>query len=139
MSAETLLTRLEDVRQTASDRWIARCPAHADRRPSLSVRETADGRMLIHCFGGCESLTVLHAVGLHMSDLFPGGALTHHARPTRSRIPAADLLAMIDEDVTLVGIIGTQMLEKRSITESEWTALADAVARIGRAHAQVAA
>ena len=33
--------------------WIARCPAHRDRTPSLSIAEGADGRPLLHCFGGC--------------------------------------------------------------------------------------
>jgi hypothetical protein len=36
----------------------------------LAIREVEDGRVLIHCFGGCAPLEVLHAVGLELSDLF---------------------------------------------------------------------
>ena len=38
--------------------WIARCPAHDDHNPSLSIREV-DGKTLFHCFAGCEQLDVL--------------------------------------------------------------------------------
>ena len=34
--------------------WTARCPAHDDRNPSLSICETADGLLLLKCFAGCE-------------------------------------------------------------------------------------
>ena len=47
--AAPLLERLEGVISTGADRWYARCPAHDDRSPSLSVTDTGD-RVLIHCF-----------------------------------------------------------------------------------------
>lgn len=52
--------------------WIARCPAHEDRSPSLSISEGHDGRVLLHCFAGCSTESVLAAIGLSMRDLFPG-------------------------------------------------------------------
>jgi len=51
--------------------WQAQCPAHEDRTPSLSFREGSDGRVLLHCFSGCETRAVLRALGLEFSDLFP--------------------------------------------------------------------
>ena len=39
MTAATILDRLDGVRPTGDGRWIARCPAHDDRSPSLSIRE----------------------------------------------------------------------------------------------------
>jgi DNA primase len=36
--------------------WTACCPAHNDKGPSLAIRETEDGRVLLHCFAGCETL-----------------------------------------------------------------------------------
>jgi putative DNA primase/helicase len=49
----------------------ALCPAHDDRNPSLSVTEAANGKVLINCFGGCSLESVLGAMGLQKSDLFP--------------------------------------------------------------------
>lgn len=68
---ETLLARLEGVRANGPGKWIARCPAHADKRPSLAIAEGADGRVLAHDFGGCDVHSILAAVGLEASALFP--------------------------------------------------------------------
>jgi hypothetical protein len=70
MSADTLLSRLDRVRQTGADRWISRCPAHDDKGPSLSIRQTPE-RILIYCFAGCSAEDVLDAVGLRWTDLYP--------------------------------------------------------------------
>lgn len=67
----TLLERLDGVESRANSRWIAKCPAHDDRTPSLAVRETVDRRILIHCFAGCTALDVVSAVGMDMADLQP--------------------------------------------------------------------
>jgi hypothetical protein len=50
---------------------LAQCPAHEDLSPSLSIREGHDGRVLVHCFGGCDTRDVLRALGLEFRDLFP--------------------------------------------------------------------
>jgi putative DNA primase/helicase len=47
---------------------MARCPAHEDRDPSLSV-SVKEGRILLHCFAGCSADAVLAAVGLTWRDL----------------------------------------------------------------------
>jgi hypothetical protein len=132
MSAATvLLDRLENVRQTASGRWLARCPAHEDRAPSLSIRELDDGRILLHDFGGCETSDVLAAIGLQLCDLFekPLGNFP----PSHSRVPARDLLEIIGAEVTAVAVIGADMLERRLISPEDWRRLATAVAKIGTA------
>lgn len=56
--------------RAASSGWVARCPAHADRSPSLSIREGRDGRTLLRCFAGCESTAIVRALGLSIADLF---------------------------------------------------------------------
>ena len=54
--------------------YVARCPAHRDHRPSLSIRPGSDGRVLVHYWAGCQTLAVLGALGLTWSDLFPAQA-----------------------------------------------------------------
>lgn len=60
------------MRQVGLGRWIARCPAHDDGNPSLSIRELGDGRVLLHCFAGCKTEDVLASLGLGWDALFPG-------------------------------------------------------------------
>jgi hypothetical protein len=130
-AATRILDRLERVRETAPGRWLARCPAHPDRSPSLSVRELDDGRVLLHDFGGCDASAVLSALGLEMSDLFdkPLGNL----RPSRSRIPARDLLEIISEETSVVAIVAADLIGKKAVTEADWQRLAKAASRIGAA------
>lgn len=52
---------------------VARCPAHDDRSPSLSVSEGIDGRVLLWCFAGCATEDVIKSLGLTWTDLFPKG------------------------------------------------------------------
>lgn len=68
-TAEPLLQRLEAV-QKAGKGWRARCPSCGGRSRKLSVTES-DGRVLLHCFGGCKAIEVLESVGLSWSDVMP--------------------------------------------------------------------
>jgi len=51
--------------------WIARCPAHDDGKPSLSVRNSQQGKVLVRCHAGCEQarvITALRSRGLWEKD-----------------------------------------------------------------------
>jgi hypothetical protein len=39
--------------------WTARCPAHDDRTPSLSIRDTHDNKVLVRCHAGCGQERVI--------------------------------------------------------------------------------
>ena len=69
---EKVLERLDKVSPRSCNKWAACCPAHLDKEPSLSISEGSDGRVLIHCWAGCETRDVVAAIGLEMRDLFPG-------------------------------------------------------------------
>ena len=72
---EVVLARLENPKRSGTG-WSARCPAHDDRTPSLSVAEGDDGRVLVHCHAGCAPEAIVEAWGLQMSDLMPSIAST---------------------------------------------------------------
>lgn len=80
MTIDVLLDRLDGVQRVGEGQWKARCPAHEDNDPSFGVKVTPDGKILIHCFAGCDKLSILHAAGLNMADLFPDSH-DHHVRP----------------------------------------------------------
>jgi hypothetical protein len=72
---DELLDRLEKVRQTGEHKYLACCPVHGDRNPSMSLSEVIgdDGnrKVLVHCFA-CHAgaQEVVEALGLPMSVLF---------------------------------------------------------------------
>lgn len=59
-------------RTSGHSKWQAKCPAHDDHSPSLSICEGARGRVLVRCWAGCSIDSVLAALGLRTSDLFAG-------------------------------------------------------------------
>jgi hypothetical protein len=67
---DLLTSKLHGVKKSGSG-WSARCPAHDDRKASLSVSEGDDGRALVKCHAGCTTEQVVAAVGLELRDLFP--------------------------------------------------------------------
>lgn len=98
-----LLARLDGVRQSGPDRWIARCPAHDDRDPSLSVRDAGD-RVLIRCHAGCPAEAVVSALGLELRDLFSEALPSGTRRKMAQRHSRRDLLAAIVHEMTVLMI-----------------------------------
>ncbi|HKD64600.1 MAG TPA: AAA family ATPase [Candidatus Acidoferrales bacterium] len=68
MSTQTILERLEGVRKSG-DGWVAKCPAHEDRNPSLSITERND-KTLLRCHANCTVESICGALQLSTSDLF---------------------------------------------------------------------
>lgn len=68
MNVEEVLSRLSGVRKSA-DGYVALCPAHADKNPSLSIDE-CDGKILLYCHAGCSPEAVCAALKIEMRELF---------------------------------------------------------------------
>lgn len=94
---EIVLDRLDGVRKSGRG-WIAKCPAHDDGRPSLSLAEGEKGAAVLNCFAGCHFTEIVHALELQPSDLFPDRSrpLTGAKRTERGHSKrAADVEAAI--------------------------------------------
>ena len=136
---DALLSRLDGVRETGSGKYIARCPAHDDRSPSLAITSCDDGRILIHCFAGCETEDVLTAIGLTFADLMPERIGSEHRyKPVRQRFDAKQVLATLDHESLVVAIIGADIQDHREIDDPTWSRLSEAVQRINDSRALVA-
>lgn len=111
MSIDVLLSRLTRVRQSRPNSWMACCPAHPDKSPSLAVTYIEDGRILIHCFGGCEPGDVLAAVGLNIRDLFPQ-ALNKDHQPMPARrlgVSGFDVLKAMRHESQVLALIADEI------------------------------
>ncbi len=130
MSADALLSHLERVRQRGPGQWSARCPAHDDKGPSLSIKELPDGRVLLKCFAGCEADEVVGALGMTMRDLFPPSA--HGAQPARVRglLPARQALELIDHEAQLVAVAALNAAHGVVLTDTDRARLVQAASRI---------
>jgi hypothetical protein len=128
-NVDNLLSRLDRVKQTKPDSWMACCPAHADRSASLSIRELDDGRILVHCFAGCPVHEVIGAAGLTIDELFPPRT-THHTKPERRPFPAADVLRAVGLEALVIAAAGVSLLAGTPFSEVDRERLILAVHRI---------
>lgn len=138
---EVLLARLELVRKAGAG-WSARCPAHKDRGPSLSISAGDDGRVLLHCHAGCSATDVVQAVGLTLSDLFPERIRGDDSPSERRqrRIAArthqwAAALPVLEFEARLLLIAAGDMQAGRALDDNDRARLALAVQRIEDARA----
>ena len=102
---EQVFSQLKGVR-TSMRGWRACCPAHADRKPSLSIGLGEHGQVLLKCFAGCSLERIVEAMGLTMTDLFldtastpdgqaaPPGHTHHSTQPTLTLVDLALVLQL---------------------------------------------
>lgn len=96
MSTEDIINALDSVRSNGTDKWMAKCPAHNDKSPSLSIKALPDGSTLMYCHARCYTEDIMAALGLTMGDLFGDTPFT----PKRPRGPSEDeiVVAIYDAD-----------------------------------------
>ena len=91
MNISQILGQLANVRKSGSG-WTALCPAHEDKRNSLSITEGSDSRILVKCFAGCTFEKICAAKGWNLSDLFPQS----NGNGNGSRKPSPRIVAEYD-------------------------------------------
>ena len=73
-----ILSRLDHVSESG-DGWSARCPDHADSRPSLSISVDQDGKILVCCHRGCDFEDIVQSAGMLVSEMFESAPSTRSA------------------------------------------------------------
>jgi hypothetical protein len=130
MRLSDILGRVDKVRGK-NGRYTASCPAHHDKSPSLALRELDDGRILLHCFGGCSTDEVLGAIGLEMADLFP--EKVESSGPVRSPFAASDLLRIIHLETLIVNLCAEDMSRGKALSAEDRERLKLSTERISEA------
>ena len=106
--------------------WQARCPAHDDHDPSLSISVSREGVTLVHCFAGCSQDQVIDA--LRHRGLWANGDASHDRIITPERYKAANeqreresaeraatVLRIWNEGVDPAGTLAEKYLTARSL------------------------
>ena len=99
--------------------FIAKCPAHEDKTPSLSLADGADGKLLVRCHAGCgqqEVIAALRDLGLWLSvgtGELSTGRQPHDAQP---RSTAAYALSVWHAGLPTAGTLAEVYLRGRGIT-----------------------
>ncbi len=77
MTLDEVLTQLHGKRTSTGG--IAKCPAHDDSSPSLSLSVAEDGKILAKCHAGCSQESVIEALAAHGADIRQPKTNGHHA------------------------------------------------------------
>lgn len=64
--------------------WSCKCPAHEDKRSSLSITQNFGGKLLVHCHAGCDPIDVISH--LRVKGLWPESAKTAPVAPPSPRV-----------------------------------------------------
>lgn len=134
-----ILDRLDKVKENGPGRWLACCPAHQDRSPSLAVRETSDGTILMKCFAGCPTGDVLAAIGLELKDLFPerdNDAYSKSKRPGERWVPR-DVLAAVAREALIALLAAEAVHSGTLLSDDDRNRLAVAAGRLRAAAREV--
>ena len=127
-----ILSRLDKVKPTGTDKWKACCPVHADKTPSLAIRIAEGGRILIHCFGcGCGIDEFADAIGVDLQLFFPDS--DKHYKPENRPFPAADVLRALQFEASIIAMGARDLVSKRPISEVDCRRLELAKKRIDEA------
>lgn len=136
MNAEALLLRLEGVKSRSQAQWSARCPAHDDKSPSLSIKEKPDGRILLHCFGGCAVVAVVDALGIQLEDLYPTPDNRAPLKP-RALLTSSQALEILADEVRFVAVAAGNVAHGVILEDADRTRLLKASGRIDALREQI--
>lgn len=116
---EILLSLLSGVKNTGRDKWLAQCPAHDDRSPSLAIKQI-DDRLLIRCFAGCGYLDVLAAIGLDASALFPDRIANPNEKPKPApRFSKSELFDLAISEAGILALGWNNLLVNGSVPDAD--------------------
>lgn len=122
MNVDNILTHFQKVRKfnNKTNAWVALCPAHPDKTPSLAIKMEGD-KPLFHCFAGCTFEEILSAAGLSHEDLM--GERPDHYQSHHPRLDPYKLLDAMAMDSLRVGLIASRMANGATLAEDEKEAL----------------
>jgi len=126
---EKLITRLDGVKRTGKGQYTARCPAHNDKLPSLTVTER-DGKVLFHCFAGCAPADVLAAVGLEFSDLYPERPTYNKGSRRTAAFNPYDVLKCLAREAGIVALAARQISNQCALAAEDADRVALAAERL---------
>lgn len=130
MAVHDLLATLQKTKQTGARRWIACCPAHPDKRPSLTITEKDDGMVLIKCWAGCGAADILAAVGLEFDALYPDKLDDHRGKPARRPWNPYDVLKIMAFEATVVRLSAAAIATGKPLNEADTARLVTAWHRL---------
>ena len=102
---ENFLSRLDKVKQIGKGEWLACCPAHDDKKPSMSVSEKND-TFAVYCHS-CHAggVTIMESVGLTANDFYEKVDIPTHIKPIKRKWSARQVCELGGESMSMVALL----------------------------------
>jgi hypothetical protein len=127
-----LLSRMKKVKTRGRDKWMACCPAHEDKNPSLAI--TLDkGKILMKCWSGCDVESILGAIGLEFKDIMPEQPLYQRSSGKKPTMYATDALRILKVESMIITMCALDIKHKRPIADDDMDRVMLAMERINLA------
>lgn len=109
-----------NAQRAGEGQWVAKCPAHDDKTPSLSISDGDNGTVLVHCFAGCSQTAVIDALRLRglWPDATPQQRLAAERREHESKRNHAEIVKAIGEAEITSGKSKEWSAEDRKVYKS---------------------
>ena len=133
MEINEILSKFQRVYKSWTDQWQCLCPAHDDKSPSVGIKYTKDGRILIHCFSGCPTNEILDAVGISFDDLFPD-KLENEYKPIKRAFNPYAVLTSLSNEILLCTLAAMDLSKGKILNETDKQRLILAYSRIKGAY-----
>lgn len=130
---DAILSRLEKVKRTGRGNWIACCPAHDDRSPSLTLHQAEDGRVLCRCWSGCGFAEIVEAVGMGWEPWFPPKSAHDALPPIRRPFPAGDVLEALADEAMVISVAAANVAHGVDLTNEDRERVWEANCRVQQA------
>lgn len=111
-----LIERLDGVKELGGDRWMAKCPAHDDKSPTLSVR-LVDDKWLIYCFAGCPAIEVVHALGIDLADLWQNRKYKRSGE--KQYLSGKDVINTLERESTFLMVVADALRQGRVLSDTD--------------------
>lgn len=126
VNIDDILSKLEKVKRYNDNSWVACCPAHDDKTPSLAIKIGDENRILMKCWASCGIDEIVTAMGMNLSDLmgdapsvyedWPGHQSDHRRR---NRMSPSVVLKAMASNMLLAGIIVCDVAKAGIATEEQ--------------------
>lgn len=128
-----ILSRLQKVKKSGPASWMARCPSHDDKTASLVITDAGDGKVLLNCFAGCDTHSILQSIGMDWDDVMPEKAIGHRISPTKPVIYATEAIGLIRQECQIVLLCAMYYRKGKHVTDDDWERVLLAMERINKA------
>lgn len=115
-----ILNGLRKVKRIGEGRWLACCPIHSDKTPSVAITLKPNGVVLAKCFGcGASGLDIVNALGLDPVVLFPPSHKTKYEKQSKHGFSAWQLLNALQKDLIFLVVAANQMLKDGAFDQAD--------------------